>query len=86
MVVCLIKILQFLIREEFFRFLSSFAVFFFALGLFAWRKVDSRLTLFHNDDTVTLLFRMRLRMWLQYGRMRLFGQKGGGDGVDFARN
>ena len=59
---------------------------FFALGLFAWRKVDSRLTLFHNDDTVTLLFRMRLRMWLQYGRMRLFGQKGGGDGVDFARN
>ena len=85
MVVCLIKILQFLIREEFFRFLSSFAVF-FALGLFAWRKVDSRLTLFHNDDTVTLLFRMRLRMWLQYGRMRLFGQKGGGDGVDFARN
>lgn len=35
-VVCLIKILQFLIREEFFRFLSSFAFFFsrwgFSLG------------------------------------------------------
>ena len=32
-VVCLIKILQFLIREEFFRFLSSFA-FFFRAGAF----------------------------------------------------
>ena len=58
---------------------------FFAVFQFLFRA-SSRLTLFHNDDTVTLLFMLRLRMRLQYGRMRLFGQKSGGDGVDFARN
>ena len=67
-----------IVRRNFF-FAVVFSIF------FGFASV-SRLTLFHNDDTVTLLFRMRLRMWLQDGRMRLFGQKGGGDGVDFARN
>lgn len=67
-----------IVRRNFF-FAVVFSIF------FGFASV-SRLTLFHNDDTVTLLFMLRLRMRLQYGRMRLFGQKSGGDGVDFARN